>query len=400
MKVLHVIPSVAPRYGGPSRAIYEMCRAVAATGTDVAVCTTNADGAGRLPVKLGEFIEYEGIHTIFFDRQWSEAFKYSRPLAKWLRRNVTKYDVVHIHAVFSHACLAAANACRKAGIPYIIRPLGTLDPWSTGQKPFRKKLFWHLGVGRMLQEANAIHYTAEDEKRLAEEPLGLARGMVIPLGVNLSTFGTNEHDSVIFENIPELRDRNYILFLSRLHPKKGVEILLDAFAGLQQDARFRDWHLVVAGDGEPDYVASLRRIVQDGGQTNHVHFIGWADGPVKVSAYRRAALFALPSFQENFALCVVESLACGVPVLISPHVNLAPEVTNAGAGWVADVEGTAFAETLLEVCANPTERHIRGERGKKFVHSCFDWPVVALALNSLYASLAESTPPESVQPVT
>ena len=128
LKILHVIPSVAPRYGGPSQAIFTICRALQAEGIEVLIATTNADGDGELPVALGEQIVYQDTPTIFFSRQWSEALKYSRPLALWLERNVNNFDLAHIHAVFSHACVAAARACRKNAAPYVVRPLGTLDP--------------------------------------------------------------------------------------------------------------------------------------------------------------------------------------------------------------------------------------------------------------------------------
>src|SRR5216683_7337951 len=128
MRVLHVIPSVAPRYGGPSNAVLAMCRALGRKGVDVLIATTDADGEGRLPVEHGRVTSYGGTPAIFFPRQWSEAFKYSHPLAHWLDQHVADFDAVHVHAVFSHACLAAGQACRRAGVPYVVRPLGTLDP--------------------------------------------------------------------------------------------------------------------------------------------------------------------------------------------------------------------------------------------------------------------------------
>src|SRR5262249_31184971 len=161
-------------------AIYTMCRALQTLGTEVLIATTNADGSEELQVALGEKIVYQGAPTIFFARQWSEALKYSRPLALWLEQNVQNFDLPHIHAVCSHACVAAARACGKNGVPYLVRPLGTLDPWSLKQKSFRKRLFWHLGVKQMLAGAAAIHYTSAEEKRLVETELSLSRGVVVP----------------------------------------------------------------------------------------------------------------------------------------------------------------------------------------------------------------------------
>ena len=139
MKILHVIPGIAPRYGGPSLAINGMSRALIEAGVEVLVATTDADGAGQLAVPLAEITDYQGVPTIFFRRQWSEAFKYSQPLAQWLQKHAGEFDVIHIHAVFSHACLAAGRAARKWRVPYIVRPLGTLAPWSLEQKSRRKQ---------------------------------------------------------------------------------------------------------------------------------------------------------------------------------------------------------------------------------------------------------------------
>src|SRR5262249_52122164 len=150
-KVLQVIPGVAARYGGPNQAIFRICQALESEGAEVLLATTDADGPGRLPVPLAQPIVYNGGRTVFFSRPYSEAFKYSMPLARWLESSAEQFDVAAIHAVFSHSSLAAARACRRSAVPYIVRPLGSLSSWSLNQKPMRKWLFWQLGVKDMLQ---------------------------------------------------------------------------------------------------------------------------------------------------------------------------------------------------------------------------------------------------------
>lgn len=385
MKVLHVIPSIAPRYGGPSRAVLEMCRALRERDVETLIATTDADGDGRLEVETGRQTSYQDVPVIFFIRQQSEAFKYSQPLARWLSAQVKDFDVVHIHAVFSHSSLAAAKACRKSRVPYIVRPLGTLDPWSLKQKRLRKNLFWYLGVRRMLREAAAIHYTAVEEQKAVEDSLGLKRGVVIPLGIEMDLIseGASETKTVQSSAI----ESPYILVLSRLHRKKGLEVLLPAFLSLVQRPEFAKWRLVLAGDGEASYVDSLKSLVKSCGGNGNVVFAGWLDGARRKETLSEASLLALTSYQENFGLCAVEALACGVPVLLSPHVNLAPEIEKIGAGWVAPLESSVLERTLAETLRDEGERRQRGRLGKDFVRQRFAWEAVAVELIALYQSV-------------
>jgi glycosyltransferase involved in cell wall biosynthesis len=384
LKILHVIPSVAPRYGGPSQAIYTMCRALQAQGTEILIATTNADGSKELPVTMEEEIVYQDVATIFFARQWSEALKYSRPLALWLERNINGFDLAHIHAVFSHACVAAARACRKNCVPYLVRPLGTLDPWSLKQKSVRKRLFWHLGVKQMLTGAAAIHYTSDEEKRLAETELGLSRGVVVPNGLDLSFI--NRRAETLRGIQREIGHSPYVLALSRIHPKKGFELLIESFAGLKKSGMFGSWRLVFAGDGDAEYVNQLKILARRRGLSGDVLFVGWLEGEHKYAALKGASLLAMPSYQENFGISLIEAMACGVPVLVSPHVNLAPEIEKAGAGWVAALREDKLANALTEALGNEQERWRRGNNGRDLATS-YGAAEVATRLIDIYRNL-------------
>lgn len=385
MRVLHVIPSISGRSGGPAQAIVPMCRALQAQGTEVVIATTDVDP--REQMVLSQEGTYRGIPTIFFPLQWGESFKYSKPLAAWLDANVAGFDVVHIHAVFNHACIAAAGACRKHRVPYVVRPLGTLDPWSMKQKSLKKFVFWQLVGKRMLEAAAAVHYTAKAEKSAAEGSLGLRRGQVIPLGVEgpLSAPDSNGTDLPL-RKVPGLAGHPYVLVLSRLHPKKGLDIFIDAFASLLGKPEFQGWKLVLAGDGPADYVQALRHKVATLNVADEVFFPGWLEDDEKEAFLRRASLLALPSHHENFGLCVMEALAAGVPVLVSPHVNLATEIEAAGAGWIAAVTPAAIEAALAEALGSEAERGRRGEAGKTLSLE-FSCERVAVRLNEMYSSV-------------
>jgi glycosyltransferase involved in cell wall biosynthesis len=386
MNILHVIPAVAPHYGGPSQAVIEMCRALQHAGLTVDLCTTDADGDGQLPVELDKPTLYRGVRTHFFRRDRSEAFKFSRSLARWLDNNVARYDIVHIHAVFSHATYAAARACQRQQIPYIVRPLGTLEPWSMQQKRPRKMLAWHLLFRRVLRRAAAVHYTTRQERELTEQSLNLSKGVTIPNGVDEALLAVESTGKFRKQHgIPT--DATVVLCLSRLHPKKGIDLLLEVFLNLQTQGKFAPWHLVVAGDGEPGYVDQLRGIVRGTAAESSVHWTGWLEGDAKFAALAEANLFVLNSFQENFGIGAVEAMACGTPVLLSRQVGLATDVAEHGAGWIVDLQQDGLRNGLLEATADATEARKRGANARRLVADRFTWSRVSAQLRLLYESL-------------
>jgi glycosyltransferase involved in cell wall biosynthesis len=387
LKVLHVIPALSPKYGGPSHALIPLCHALLARGVEVQIASTDAEPGGHIGAELHSPTTYEGVPAIFFRRDWSEAFKYSRSLTNWLSDNVTNFDLVHIHGVFSHSCVSAARACQRNGVPYLIRPLGNLDPWSLRQKPARKKLFLTLASYQMLRGAAAVQYTSITEKELSENALNLNHGVVIPLGVELSKVETASFNG----NALSVRDRRpYVLVLSRLQPTKGIDVLIDAFVSLLKDESFRKWQLVIAGDGPPKYVASLRRKIEASNNRESILLAGWLDGKAKADALGHASLLVLPSYHENFGLCVVEAMSCGVPVLVSPHVGLATEIETNGCGWVSKVDVVTLRNTIAKGLGDDEERRRRGEAGRKLARK-YDWQNVAQKLAQLYESILVST---------
>ena len=365
MRVLHVIPSVSERSGGPGVAILPMCRALIKCGVEVLLAATD-DGLSRVGTGV---VDHEGVPAIFFSSQLGESFKYSRSLSVWLDAHVDQFDVGHIHAVFNHSSVAAARAFHKARVPYVIRPLGTLDPWSMKQKALRKRLFWSVAGEKMLNRAAAVHYTSQAEKTATEGLLGVNHGQVIPLGIEAAP-----------HRRPEDSFGSYALVLSRLHPKKGIDVLIEAFIAM----KFDRWRLIIAGEGPPDYVARLKRKAAAAG--DKISFRGWVDGDEKEELLGHASLLVLPSYQENFGLCVMEALARSVPVLISPHVNLANEIESAKAGWIALVEVPALSATLAEALGNPGELAERGRAGKRLSLN-YSWERAATDLSKLYTEI-------------
>jgi glycosyltransferase involved in cell wall biosynthesis len=376
VKVLHVIPAMAARYGGPTTAVLGMGRALIAAGTEVLIATTDADGSDRLAVPEGELITHDGVPAVVFRRRASESFKWSPSLARWLNAHVSEFDLAHVHAVFSHSSLAAGRACRRAEVPYLVRPLGTLDPWSLEQHAWRKKALLATSARRLLGAAAAVHYTSAEEQRLAERQMPwLAPGTVIPLGIDDEAFANPDVASVGRSDV--------VVALGRLHPKKGIDLLIQAFHRLAAVDSLRAWRLRVAGDGPAAYVAGLERIARAGPAADRIEFAGWIDPAHRGALLRSSALFVLPSHQENFGIALVEAMAAGVPAIVTPGVNLAKEIAEAGAGWVAERTASGLTESLGAALG---DRRALAERGRAArVHAeRFRWSVVAAQLRTGY----------------
>jgi glycosyltransferase involved in cell wall biosynthesis len=385
LAALHVIAAVAPRYGGPSDAVLGACRALRARGCTTLIATTDADGpSGRLDVALGERQTYRDVPVIFFRRQLGESLKWSPALGAWLSEQAARFDVVDIHGVFSHTSIAAGNACRKAGVPYVVRPHGMLDPWSLGRHRVRKSVWLATSAGRLVKSAAAMQYTTPEERRLAESAIaGLPAGAVVPLGIE---------DDLFSEPATRASSASpYLLVLSRLDPKKRVDALIEAFHRLARVPGLAAWRLVIAGDGAPPYVRYLRRLGAAGEGRDRITFTGWVSGSEKTALLRAASLFAAPSFQENFGLSLLEAMALGVPVVLADRLDLARSVEAAGAGW-RWIGGADLAGLLGDVMRDPAERARRGEAAARFARQ-FQWRQTVEPLIGLYERVVAAARP-------
>lgn len=379
MRVLHVIPAIADRYGGPGVVAVETVRALRGAGVDAMIATTDADGAGRLAVSTGRIIDWDGVPAVVLPLGGGERFKWSGSLARWLSEHVSGFDLVDIHAVFSHSSVAAARACRRSAVPYVVRPHGALDPWSLTRKAWRKRLLLWSGGRRLLAGASFVQYTTTAERAGAEHALPwLPQGHVVPLGVD---------DGLFSEPSPDLV-RPYVLAMSRLEAKKSLELLIEAFHDVTVGP-LGHWRLVVAGDGDAAYASVLRRHASAGQAADRIEFPGWVRGDVKRSLLSRASLFASPSTQENFGLSLAEAMAAGVPVLVTPGVNLSDAITSAGAGWVVGHGRGAIAAALAHILADVAARSASGQAARQLADT-FRWRNSATAVIRLYeAALAQ-----------
>jgi glycosyltransferase involved in cell wall biosynthesis len=380
MKVLHVIPSVSAVHGGPSRAIVDIERALADRGIEVTTVTTNDDGDNRtLPVQCGWPIPTPYATRWYFPRT-TVFFKVSIGLGQWLRGNVKAFDVVHVHALFSFAPVAAAFIARQAGVPYVVRPLGVLAPYGMAKHhPMLKRASFALIERRLIESANAIHFTSSAEQREAEA-LGLkCKSVLIPLGIDVGSapgstrFQTDQ--SGAFE----------LLFLSRIDPKKNIEGLLRALQLVRM--KNLDLKLTIAGDGDARYIATLQALALDLVVAERVSWLGYVEGDKKKEVLANASALVLPSYSENFGIAVAEGLAAGLPCVVSRGVALSDEVEKAGAGIVIGTKPEDIAGGLERLMSDRAELAVKSTAARTLAAKEFSIDTMGARLEALYRNI-------------
>jgi glycosyltransferase involved in cell wall biosynthesis len=385
MRVLHVIPSVSPVHGGPSKAIVIMEQALSTAGIAVTTATTDDDGPGRR-LAIHARPPRACPPARVYARKWLDFYKVAPGLVPWLWRHVRDFDVVHIHALFSFTSLAAGLVARGRGVPYVIRPLGTLAAYGMNQRrPRLKRLSLRLLEGPLLRRASAVHFTSQSEFNEAAS-LGIPlHSVVVPLAVEEERPG-DPHD--LIREHPILAHRRKVLFLSRLDPKKNVEGLLQAIAAL--DADQCNAMLLMAGDGDPAHVATLKTLAASLGIAQRVIWLGHVEGERKAAALAAADAFVLPSVSENFGLAAAEAMRAGLPCILGRGVAIAGDVQQAGAGLAVSPDPEILARAMAQVLGDEALRHDMGARARQFAERTYSPRAMAEGLAALYRRLASA----------
>lgn len=387
LRVLHVISSMSRLRGGPSVSMQNILRALRGRGIVADVATTDDDGdASRLDMPLDRFVEVEGQRVRYFPRQTLK-YAFSAPLLPWLLRNVREYQLVHTHGLFSFAPLAAAWCARAAGVPYIMRPAGVLDTWGMKNKSrLIKAASVRLVEAPLLRSAAAVHFTSALEQARAAALSLPMRPIVLPTGVELSDAAggpPEESEALDFEG------ERVILYLARIHPIKCLDVLLRAFAGIRDRSKLR---LVIAGDGDPALVASLKKLAGELELADRIRWVGFVAGRRKHCLLARASVFVLPSASENFGISVVEAMSAGVPVVVTQGCGLADFVTQWSAGIVTDGTVEALRAALEALIRDEDGARAVGAAGRSAVRQELSLEAFGARLEGLYRSvLARAT---------
>ena len=384
MRLLHVVPTYFPatRYGGPIHSVHGLCAALAARGHDVHVFTTNVDGPGNSAVPLGCPVEMDGVKIWYFPSVRLRRLYWSPPMARALRREVGSFDLLHLHSVFLWPTWAAARAARSAKVPYVVSPRGMLVKDLIRRKSRWLKSTWIRLIERAnLERAAAIHVTSETEAaELLRFGFGLPPLITIPNGFWLRDEAAALAASADVEAL--LGHRLLILFLGRIHWKKGIDRLIPALAAVPEA------HLAVVGNDEENLLPELKALVERCGIAGRVSFLPRVvEGPDKHRLFAAAKVFVLPSYSENFGNVVVEAMALGCPVLVTPEVGTAEIVRESGGGRVAAGDPEAFGRALRTLVDDPDRVEI-GARGRRYVNERLTWSAIAARMEHAYAGLS------------
>ena len=386
MHIAFVISYLEERYGGPVTTTREVGRVLSRMGHEVSCWTTAVPSESRCLSW-----PYE-VHL--FDAGRPSGWRRSKEFARGLSLEADSIDIMHINEFWLFPVLAASRIARAHGVPYVLRPAGSLDPWSLTYGSWKriKKLAYLEMVGRrMMRHAACLHATSDRE---ADGFRKLGYGgptSIIPNGVELSAFdAVDPREAETYW--PWLKDRPIVLFMSRLSPKKGLDVLIPAWADVVRAAAHKDAMLVIAGPDFGGYEKVVQAMIERHGVSSHVQMIGLVTGARKAALLRRADVFVLPSHSENFGIVVVEALASGTPVITTTDTPWA-QLEEAGAGRCVPTEPAELSRAIQELLGmSASQRQAMGRNGVELVRANYTWDRIADRYLALYDCILKGKP--------
>jgi glycosyltransferase involved in cell wall biosynthesis len=362
LTIVHFFPRIRREEGGVVQVILDLCQMTAAAGHRVILTTCDA---ADVPADWHS----EKSNPTLCAVQSASLRRLSPHGLHQFANLLNQVDVAHLHTPWEWANLQLANMLRRRAVPYVVTVHGMLDDYSMKQKSWKKRAFLTLGGRKLFSKANAVHFTAQAEKDQATRWIpGNYLPVVQACALDLEPYEDLPGPGPALNAFPQLATNDpKILFLSRLHPKKGVELLIEAGGILR--AQGLPIQLVIAGPGDDEYAQGLRQLAVKLGLGDSTHFLGMVRGQVKLSLYELADVFVLPTHQENFGLVLPEALACRTPVVTTRGTDIWRELQEAGAK-IVDNRSPAIADAIREILSDDQERRALGERGRDYV---MDW---------------------------
>jgi glycosyltransferase involved in cell wall biosynthesis len=384
MKILNVVFGIAPVYGGSVISIASLAQALGQRGHQVDIVTTNANGRDRLDVPIATWVNQDDYRIQYFPYLPVRNYIFSPQLARWLTNNIHHYDIVNTNGIFAPIIIAAYQACQRDRVPYVINPHGMLDGWAMNYKRWKKLPYYNAIEKPALERAAMIRVLAQAELQNISNLQLATPTALIPNGIWRSEFQRSGNAELFYQNFPETRNKPLILFLGRIDPKKGLDLLATALADVRKT--FPNAHLVVAG---PDLMRFRPQAVADfaaAGCLDAVTFTGMLTGELKQAALSAANVYTAPSYSEGFSMSVLEGMASGLPCVITTGCNF-PEAADAAAAYVVDINAQAIAQALSDCLRDPAAAQAMGDRARKFVFEHYSWESIAKQTIGVYESI-------------
>ena len=381
MRVLCVTASMSPSWGGPVQVIRGLTPALAKRGVETEIATTVGWRVGNAPMSVPG-VPVHCFRTELPARVWTA---YSPGLSRFLARETGRFDLVHVHEVWHYPAYAAIQAARRHGLPYLVSVHASFGPRRIQYKRLRKQLYLRTVLGRMLESGGALHALTRAEAAFVSRIAPSSPVHVIPNGTSLHVPATPAAKRAFLARHPVLAGKQVILYLSRLHAVKGLDVLARSFAAVA--AQFPDAVLLIVGG--PDEDGTGRRaeaILVEAGVRDRAVFTGLLTGPDKQAALACADLFVLSSYSEGFSMAILEAMAAGLPVVISDECSF-PEVAECEAGFVVAAAAAPVAKAIGALLADADLRTRMGGIGRALVAERYTWPASAQSFADLYGDL-------------
>ena len=382
LKITHIAWDLRGEMGGPVRMVKDLCATLGKRGHQIQLLAARTDDQQQ-PATSGS-----NLHVKHLEPSILPLSLLSRRGLREARRLVKDADLVHLHVPWRAFNLQLSHSLADLDIPYVLTTHGALNDWAMRQKKFKKEAYLHIARRRLFGPARQIHFTspAEEAQALTILPEIADKTEVLPCLIDLAPYRSLPGSSLAMESFPCIR-RNVpkILFMSRLHPSKGLETLLAAAGMLRK--RGVNFQLLVAGPTRERYLQRMRDLAAQLGVAANTEFLGMVSGQKKLALYQAANVFALPTFSENFGLVLAESLACGTPVVTTRGTDIWRDLQNAG-GQIIERTPEAFADRLEQLLTSPAEAVVKGTEGRDYIHSWLDTDKVASDYESFYSKAA------------
>jgi glycosyltransferase involved in cell wall biosynthesis len=387
MKLLMITPYLGETYGGTSKVVTELASSLGALNLSVDVVTTTANDTDILEISTDDWLAARNYRVRYFPSWHRSDLIFSSAMLRWLHCHIKDYDIVHTHTLFAPLITLTHGLCFLHRIPYVVTPHGMLQPWALANRAWKKKIYYAALEKTALTSASAIQILTDSEEKQVQA-LGNSQTTLVSNGIHPADFANLPSPDLFFQTFPQTRGKALVLFLGRIDPKKGLDLLAPAFA--QAKSRFPNAHLVVAGPDSTGYLSTVHRYFAQAGCLDAVTFTGMLSGELKQTALSAASVYVAPSYSEGFSMSVLEGMAAGLACVITTGCNF-PGAALANAAHVVEISAESIGRALCQCLENKIAAEALGRRARDFVFNNYSWERSATKLLQVYLSILEET---------